>query len=91
MKWLFNQFYLFIAGHHPWSRCWMGLHKWDYPGGHCRRCGKCDEFLGPHPSDCQEKRLDLIADAVLDQHRGGYSDYVPPISYNKRGNNADSR
>ena len=37
-----------IAGYSRFSRCWMGLHRWDSPGGHCEKCGKCDEFFGPH-------------------------------------------
>lgn len=28
--------------------CFGGMHCWDYPGGHCESCGKCDEFLGRH-------------------------------------------
>jgi len=40
--------YLLISGHHRWSKCWFGAHKWDMPGGHCERCGKCDEFFGKH-------------------------------------------
>lgn len=39
---------LWIAGHSRFSYCWMGLHKWDMPGGHCEKCGKCDEFFGKH-------------------------------------------
>lgn len=35
--------------------CWMGLHRWDIPGGHCEECGACDEFFGPH-RDCVEKK-----------------------------------
>lgn len=44
----FRWMYLFIAGQSRWSPCWMGLHKWDMPGGHCEKCGKCDTFFGPH-------------------------------------------
>jgi hypothetical protein len=40
---------LWVAGHSRFSYCWMGFHRWDMPGGHCERCGKCDEFFGPHP------------------------------------------
>ena len=43
-RWLF----LWIAGYSRFSYCWLGLHRWDYPGGHCEKCGKCDEFFGPH-------------------------------------------
>lgn len=25
--------------------CWMGLHKWDSPGGECLDCGKHDDFF----------------------------------------------
>ena len=42
---------LFLAGYHPWSRCWMGLHRWSMPGGWCERCGMCDKFFGGH-SEC---------------------------------------
>lgn len=56
MNWLFHQLYLFIAGHHSWSRCWMGLHRWDYPGGHCERCGLCDEILGRH-EECRSNTI----------------------------------
>lgn len=45
---LWKFFFLLVSGHHPWSRCWMGFHKWDYPGGHCERCGKCDYPFGDH-------------------------------------------
>ena len=45
---------LFISGQHRWSRCWLGLHHWDHPGGHCRRCGKCDELFGQH-GKCRER------------------------------------
>jgi hypothetical protein len=24
--------------------CWMGLHRWDMPGGVCEDCGKHDDF-----------------------------------------------
>jgi len=52
MRYLFHQLYLFIAGHHPWSPCWLGLHCWSMPGGWCERCGKCDiifrDVLGDH-------------------------------------------
>jgi hypothetical protein len=46
---VFRFFKLLIAGYHPWSRCWMGFHRWSRPGGHCEKCGKCDTFFGPHP------------------------------------------
>jgi hypothetical protein len=45
---------LFISGQHRWSRCWLGLHHWDHPGGHCKRCGKCDELFGQH-GKCRER------------------------------------
>lgn len=48
MKRLCQFLFLLISGHHKWSRCWFGAHKWDMPGGHCERCGKCDEFFGKH-------------------------------------------
>ena len=48
MRRLVRFLYLFIAGQHKWSPCWAGLHKWDMPGGHCEKCGKCDTFFGPH-------------------------------------------
>lgn len=25
--------------------CWVGLHRWDYPGGQCEDCGKHDNFF----------------------------------------------
>lgn len=28
--------------------CFMQLHRWDAPGGHCECCGECDELFGPH-------------------------------------------
>lgn len=39
---------------HLWWRrrwrllCYIGGHEWDYPGGHCVDCGKCDHFFGKH-------------------------------------------
>ena len=41
-------FVLWIAGYSRWSSCRLGMHRWDYPGGHCEKCGLCDEFFGPH-------------------------------------------
>ena len=38
-------FKLWIAGHSRFSSCWLGMHKWDMPGGHCEKCGKHDTFL----------------------------------------------
>jgi hypothetical protein len=35
---------LWIAGYSRFSSCWMGFHRWDMPGGHCERCGKCDDL-----------------------------------------------
>ena len=45
---MFRWLKLLIAGRHRWSRCWMGFHPWDMPGGHGEKCGKCDEFFVPH-------------------------------------------
>jgi hypothetical protein len=28
--------------------CGLGVHEWDYQGGHCRACDKCDEFYDEH-------------------------------------------
>lgn len=53
---MFRFLKLLISGQHRWSRCWMGFHKWDMPGGHCERCGMCDEFFGRH-SDCRIARM----------------------------------
>ena len=25
--------------------CWLGLHRWDKPGGHCEDCGVYDDFF----------------------------------------------
>jgi len=25
--------------------CWLNLHKWDYPGGHCVDCGIHDDLF----------------------------------------------
>jgi hypothetical protein len=25
--------------------CWLRLHKWDRPGGHCEDCGVYDDFF----------------------------------------------
>lgn len=33
--------------------CKLGLHRWDYPGGHCTDCGMCDEFFEKH--SCRNK------------------------------------
>jgi hypothetical protein len=32
-----------IKGKNLW--CWMGLHKWPYPGGDCMDCGKHDDLF----------------------------------------------
>jgi hypothetical protein len=48
---LWRRFKLWMAGYSTWSRCWLGQHRWDMPGGHCEKCGKCDEFFGPHRHD----------------------------------------
>jgi hypothetical protein len=45
---VFRWLKLWVAGYSRFSYCWMGFHRWDMPGGHCERCGKCDEFFGPH-------------------------------------------
>jgi hypothetical protein len=34
--------------------CWIGVHAWDLPGGHCQDCGACDEFFGPHEHEDPE-------------------------------------
>ncbi len=44
----FHWLYLWIGGYSRFSSCWLGQHRWDMPGGHCEKCGKCDEFFGPH-------------------------------------------
>src|SRR5262249_43158655 len=50
---LLYPFVLWMAGHSKYSRCWLGQHRWDYPGGHCAKCGKCDTFFGSHdPKEC---------------------------------------
>jgi hypothetical protein len=46
---------LWIAGRSVWSKCWLGQHPWDGPGGHCEKCGACDEFFGVH-WECLRKR-----------------------------------
>jgi hypothetical protein len=30
-----------------WSRmfCWLGLHRWNMPGGWCEECGATDRFF----------------------------------------------
>jgi hypothetical protein len=30
--------------------CWLGLHKWDMPGGNCVDCGKHDDLFDGPPS-----------------------------------------
>jgi hypothetical protein len=25
--------------------CWLGLHRWDYPGGNCEECGVRDNIF----------------------------------------------
>lgn len=48
---------LIIAGFHPLSGCWFGAHRWYPPGGHCERCGKCDEFFQCTPlTDAEAER-----------------------------------
>ncbi len=37
-----------IAGYSRLSFCWMGLHRWSEPGGHCEKCGRCDTFFDGH-------------------------------------------
>ena len=51
---MFQWLKLWIAGYSRFSYCWLGLHRWDYPGGHCEKCGLCDEFFGVH-HDCKRK------------------------------------
>ena len=46
---LLRAFKLWMAGYSKWSSCFLGQHRWNMPGGHCERCGKCDEFFGKHP------------------------------------------
>lgn len=58
---LLNAIYLFIAGHHRWSPCWLGLHRWSMPGGWCEKCGKCDRFFGGH-DECGETCKHWIKD-----------------------------
>lgn len=52
-----------MAGYSRWSRCWLGQHRWDMPGGHCERCGLCDEFFGPH-TDCRIARSQPHGDGL---------------------------
>lgn len=33
------------------SWCWLGIHAWDHPGGHCADCYACDEFFSKHNHD----------------------------------------
>lgn len=49
-----NSLYCWLAGRSRYSSCWLGQHRWDMPGGHCERCGICDEFFGQH-NDCHRK------------------------------------
>jgi hypothetical protein len=49
-------FYL-LACRFPIIFCKIGMHEWDYPGGHCEDCKICDLFFGPHdPIDCDKKK-----------------------------------
>lgn len=57
IKALWWRFKLWVAGYSKWSRCWLGQHLWDEPGGHCVKCLKCDEFLGRH--EVCRRRTDL--------------------------------
>lgn len=41
IKWL----KLLVAGRSRFLMCWLGMHPWDSPGGHCEKCGKCDTFF----------------------------------------------
>lgn len=34
--------------------CFIGIHRWDMPGGHCENCGKCDEFFETHQHYAEE-------------------------------------
>lgn len=61
--------------------CWLGTHKWDYPGGHCSKCGKCDEFLGPHSAlFCNEGYAipyDKLTPIALEElHKDDFKDEV---------------
>jgi hypothetical protein len=47
---MFNWLKMLIAGRSKFSLCCLGMHPWDSPGGHCEKCGMCDEFFGPHDS-----------------------------------------
>jgi hypothetical protein len=31
--------------------CWLGLHRWDSPGGNCEDCGIHDDFFERYPND----------------------------------------
>ncbi len=46
----------------PKAGCYVACHDWDHPGGHCKACGLCDEFFGPH-DDCRTARCDPGNDA----------------------------
>jgi hypothetical protein len=48
MGWLWKWFKLWVAGQTRLSPCWLGLHRWSFPGGWCEKCGKCDTFFGGH-------------------------------------------
>lgn len=43
---MFHYLKMWIAGYSRFSYCWMGLHRWSYPGGYCQKCGKCDDWCG---------------------------------------------
>lgn len=48
---MFRWLKLLVSGYSPWSKCWMGFHRWSMPGGWCEWCGLCDRFFGGH-GDC---------------------------------------
>lgn len=53
----------FLSGTSRLSSCWLGLHRWSMPGGHCERCGVCDRFFGGHEDcgdTCEYYRPDVI-------------------------------
>ena len=42
---VWHWFKLLIAGYSRLSSCWLGMHRWDMPGGCCEKCGKRDRFF----------------------------------------------
>lgn len=49
--WLFQHW---VKVHGPLrGMCVIGMHHWDFPGGHCEECGSCDLLLEPSDhEDC---------------------------------------